>query len=105
MRFVLERDVRLQQAVVRFLQEVVGELAVAADTREIAAEGTGGAIVERAERIFVHRERYVSLGSVGIEAPDVETRHVSHGSPEPARRGASTRSASKEDTRERPRQG
>src|SRR3954451_16317912 len=82
--FAVKTFARLQQAVIRLLQQVVSKLPVAADAREITPERWRRPVVEGAESVLVHGERHVG-GVGGLEAFDVGEGHVSHGAPVSAR--------------------
>src|SRR5206468_3846621 len=86
---VVEGRPALEQPVVALLEQIVGDLAVAADPRKIAPQRARGALVEGAERLFVHGQGYVrgiAIERIAVELADIETGHVSHGTPATLRR-------------------
>jgi hypothetical protein len=68
-----------QEPVIRFLQEIVGEPRVARHAREVRPHRPRGPIVEHAERVLVHLERFLGFGR-GADSLELGKRHVTHDS-------------------------
>ena len=78
MRIVVVRDGRAQEAVIGFLQQVVGQPRIAGHAGEIRPHRPRRPIVEEAEGVLVHHEG--RLGLCGItESLELGERQVTHG--------------------------
>jgi hypothetical protein len=77
MLLVLMVRARPQEAVIRFLQEIVGGLAIAGDSRQVPPQRPRRPIVEGAERLFIHFERDL-LGGCQAKAFDFGQGDVMH---------------------------